>query len=303
MICLTTILFGLNQYYDVYDAGRMVLWSASSQRVSSGFNDSILERRVPSVFLIGAGKCGTGALMAFMNMHPSIVTKGGEMLYFGVDHDKGYEWFRSQMPLSSSNQITIAKCSAYLFRPFSMEQMYSFNSSMKLLLIIRDPVVRTLSWYAHKAAKAQVNNESIGTFYDMLLLNGTNELNPKNPALVTGKYTNFITLWLNKFSRDQLLVLDGDMLIEDPYIELKKIEHYLGITSYFTREMFQYDQDKGFFCPVREDGNIKCLGAKKGRKHVEISEDMKSKLFNWFRPYNIRLKAVTGRTFAWTTKY
>ena len=89
VICLNSILLGLNQYNDVYDAGRMVLWSASSQRISSGYNDSILERRVPSVFLIGAGKCGTGALMAFMNMHPSIVTKGGEMLYFGVDHDKG----------------------------------------------------------------------------------------------------------------------------------------------------------------------------------------------------------------------
>ena len=58
--------------------------------------------------------------------------------------------------------------------------------------------------------------------------------------------------------------------------------------------MFQYDQDEGFFCPVREDGNKKCFGAKKGKKHVEISEDMKSKLFNWFRPYNIRLKAVNG---------
>ena len=113
-----------------------------------------------------------------------------------------------------------------------MEQMYSFNSSMKLLLIIRDPVVRTLSWYAHKADKAQVNNESIGTFYDMLLLNGTNKLNPKKSALVTGKYTNFITLWLNKFSRDQLIVLHGDMLIGDQYLELKKIEQYLGITSY-----------------------------------------------------------------------
>ena len=110
-----------------------------------------------------------------------------------------------------------------------MEKMYSFNSSMKRLLIIRDPVVRTLSWYAHKAGKAQVKNESIGTFYDMLLLHGTNEPNPKNPALVTGKYTNFITLSQNKLSRDQLLVLDGDMLIENPYIELKKREQFLGI--------------------------------------------------------------------------
>ena len=258
---------------------------------------------MPSAFLIGAGKCGTGALMIFLNMHPSIVSKGGETMYFDQDYDKGYEWYRNQMPLSSPDQITIAKCAAYLFRPHTLERMYSFNSSMKLLLIIRDPVVRTTSWYAHKTLVLQRSNETIGSFEDRILDQGTNEINQKAVPISTGRYSEYITLWLNKFPRNQLLVLDGDMLIKDPYVELHKVEQYLGIPSYFTREMFQYDEEKGFFCPVREDGNKKCLGDSKGRKHIELSEDMKTKLMDWFRPYNKKLKAVTGQTFSWVTKY
>ena len=283
--------------------------STLSQHVLSTVNDNDhsdnvdLESRVPSVILIGSGKCGSGALMTFLNMHPSLVIKGGEMIYFSKDYDKGYEWYRQQMPVSSPDQITIAKSAGYLYKDYVPERIYSFNASTKLLLIIRDPVPRSTSAYAQKCAEAQLTNSSIGTFEDMILLNGTGDINKKAAPISTGMYANFIPMWLKQFPRNQLLILDGDMLIKDPYVELHKVELYLGISSYFTREMFVYDQEKGFFCPIQKDGQKKCLGKGKGRKHVEMSEDLKNKVMRCFRPSNKQLKNVTGQTFSWVSKY
>ena len=282
----------------------MLRSSYLSQGVLSGVNNSDhanLEQRVPSVLLIGAAKSGTGALMAFMKMHPSIATKSGEMLYFSKDYNKGYEWYRQQMPLSTPDQITMAKSATYLYKDYVPERIYSFNASTQLLLIIRDPVVRAASVYAQQHAEAQLRNTSISTFEEMIFLNGTTDINTKAVPIATGMYARFIPMWLKQFPRNQLLILDGDMLIKDPYVELHKVEVHLGISSYFTREMFQYDQEKGFFCPVRTDGQQKCLGSGKGRKHVEVSEDLKKKLISCFRPFNNQLKNITGQTFSWVT--
>ena len=260
--------------------------------------------RVPGVIIIGASKCGTSALRNFLNQHPSIVAKlGDEMQYFGGDYHRGREWLRSIMPPSEPNQITLAKSAGYIYNSAIPERIHIFNSSMKLILILRDPVVRAVSMYGQKVAQAKTDNKSLSSFESMVLKHGTSDINEESDFIKSGIYSFYIAHWLKYFPRRQLLILDGDMLINDPYLELHKVEDFLGITHYFTRDCFHFNEEKGFFCRIDRKGKEICMGDHKGRKHVEISADLKKKLIDFLKPYDKHLYNVTGEMFSWFSKY
>ena len=72
-----------------------------------------------------------------------------EVHFFDRDenYEKGLEWYESQMPEISPNQISIEKSPSYFVTPEVPERVYGMNSTIKLLLIVREPVTRVISDY------------------------------------------------------------------------------------------------------------------------------------------------------------
>ena len=69
-----------------------------------------MRRRLPDVLIVGARKCGTRALLDFLEVHPQVKTAREEVHYFDSSYvDKDLEWYRSQMPLSRSDQVIYIK--------------------------------------------------------------------------------------------------------------------------------------------------------------------------------------------------
>ena len=56
------------------------------------------------------------------------------------------------MPRSTLGQITIEKTPNYFDHSKCAKRIYEFNSSIKLILLVRDPAKRVVSEYAHNAA-------------------------------------------------------------------------------------------------------------------------------------------------------
>lgn len=54
--------------------------------------------------------------------------------------------------------------------------------------------------------------------------------------------------WLEAFTRDQLLIVNGDLLIEDPVSQIQKIERFLGIEPRIGTHNFYFNETKGFYC-------------------------------------------------------
>ena len=86
--------------------------------------------------------------------------------------------------------------------------------------------------------------------------------------------------------------------MQDPYVELKKIETFLNIDKFYTKDMFVFDKDKGFYCPVLSDGVVRCKDARKGRKHIKISTELREKMKIYFKPWNEKLRQITGINFS-----
>ena len=262
-----------------------------------------LKRRAPQAILIGAAKSGTYALMAFLDMHPYIVAKAGDLPYFDKNFEKGTNWFRDKMPLSHSNQITMSKFASYFFQEEVPERIYSYNSSVKLLLIIRDPIDRALSNYAQGVIVARIKKLKKVSFEEQVTMEGSNEINMTNKNIIRGLYAKYLPMWLKRFPRNQLHIIDGDMLIKSPYQELHQVEQFLGIPTYFDQKMFNYSEKKKFYCRVDEQGKDNCMKGTKGRKHIEISDDLRRRLTDCFRESTQQLKHITGQTFSWVDKY
>lgn len=70
-------------------------------------------------------------------------------------------------------------------------------------------------------------NFSFRSFEELAILpNGT--INESYRPLAISLYHLHVHRWLEVFPREQLLVVNGDQLIEDPLSQLKRIETFLG---------------------------------------------------------------------------
>ncbi len=93
---------------------------------------------------------GTAALRAFVNIHPQIQTTPYEVNFFNKYYKKGLNWYINQMPYLFVNQIAIEKTPAYFTsnRVNVAKLIHQMNPKMKLILLVKNPVERTISDYA-----------------------------------------------------------------------------------------------------------------------------------------------------------
>lgn len=121
-------------------------------------------RRLPQAIIIGSRKSGTRALLKFLSANPNVRPANREVHFFDRMHNYrlGLDWYREQMPLSLSNQITIEKSPAYFVTRGVPERIKAMNSSVKLILVVRNPVTRLISDFsqllAHKTHKELGSN-------------------------------------------------------------------------------------------------------------------------------------------------
>lgn len=153
-------------------------------------------RRLPQAIIIGVRKCGTRALLEMLYLHPRVQKAAGEVHFFDRDenYNRGLEWYRSKMPHSYGGQITIEKSPSYFVTPEVPERIRAMNSSIKLLLIVREPVTRAISDYTQLRAHAQAT------------------AGPGGPSISPGLYCsllNYVGINASYSVRERILVVQG----------------------------------------------------------------------------------------------
>ena len=174
------------------------------------------------------------------------------------------------MPFSLDYQLTMEKTPTY-FRTIEVpRRVYDMNPKVKLILIVRNPVTRTVSHYVHllyddKAKMPVRNYKRFEQHFENLLFDSAGNL--KN---ISGNYYTKILLsdsiyyihlkrWLEYFPFKQIHIVNGEEFIRNPINELKKLEKFLGLTSYFTEQNFIFDSNKGFYCLNNKQNKTECL--------------------------------------------
>lgn len=256
-------------------------------------------KRLPQAIIAGIQKCGTTALLKFLSAHPQIkaCTTPAETMYFSMYYNKPLSWYRDLMPCSYSNEITMEKSPPYFYRGFCAERIRKMDPKTKILLVVKDPIIRTESMYA------MIKEDLHGQTFERAITkkNNKNEtvLNTNTRLIQFSNYPKYIGAWLKNFNRQQLLVVDGHNFEANPAQELNIIENFLQIGTYFTTDRFIFNQTKGKQCLISDEKGVQCLAAKKGRKHPEYGTKIRDLMVDYFKPLNEVFFKMINRRFEW----
>ncbi|PRD25488.1 UNVERIFIED_CONTAM: Heparan sulfate glucosamine 3-O-sulfotransferase 3B1 [Trichonephila clavipes] len=205
---------------------------------------------------------------------------------------------KQQMPQSLESQITMEKTPSYFITREVPHRLYRMSPTVKLIVVVRDPVTRAISDYTQTASK-----RSTGPSFDqMTFRNSTSGLVDTSwSAIRIGVYSRFLEWWTRHFQMAQIHFVSGENLIRDPAGEMARVQDFLGLKRIITDKHFYFNETKGFPCLKKSEGsgNPHCLGKTKGRTHPEISPSTITRLRDFYRPFNLKFYQMVGRDFGW----
>lgn len=265
---------------------------------------------LPAAVIIGTKKGGTRALLEFLNIHKQIRRAKNEIHFYDKRYADGVDWYIDQMPAVGNGQIALEKTPGYFHSPDVAGRLHQTNNKTKLLLIVRHPVTRLVSDYNQFRSNTLARGKSYPDL-SSLILTENGDIDPKYPPVIRSKYHLHIKSWLEVFGRDQIYVVDGDQFISSPWIELGKLETFLGVEHQLSQDNFYFNKTKGFYCGkqevLRDDTEwncirYKCLSPSKGRPKPIVAEDLLEKMTSYFVEHNEQFFSLIGKRFDWNQK-
>ena len=265
--------------------------------ISSSESRDQIRRRFPKALIIGSMKSGTGALRTFLTLHPDIVSTEGlaeETGYFMKNdlYNRGPEWYLSLMKPSKPYEITIEKSIYFGENIKSPERIYKFNNTIKLILILRNPVMRLISDYARE----KHSKEHTPSVEELIFNPKTVNVREESGYVKRGNYYSHMLRWIKYFPLKQFLIIDGEAFARNPLPGLKQAEAFLGVSHKLDKNIFIYKKKKGFYCYKRKD-KTECMPHFKGRKHPYIKNKTLQRLQSYYRPLNQKLFTLLRRDF------
>ncbi|RUS85562.1 hypothetical protein EGW08_006645 [Elysia chlorotica] len=269
--------------------------------------NSNLRRQLPKCLIVGFTNCWTMTLAGLLSLNPRIVTAEREMRYFTLNFQKGSEWYRSMMPLSEPNQITVERTPNYITSNSALDRIHEFNSSMKIIALVRDPIMRLMSTYSlHTRRKP---DKPIFEHWCGVHVKTRNVL----------RYIDYASALQNamaRFTRKNVLVLSKEDLEVKPHTVLRSMEEFLGLEPTFSKDDFVYNKEEGATCfktslarfpEIKEalvpelDNRTGCLGSSDTRRsHPNIDPEFLEKLLALVKIHNGRLFNLINKKFDWT---
>ncbi|XP_059477019.1 heparan sulfate glucosamine 3-O-sulfotransferase 5-like [Neocloeon triangulifer] len=256
------------------------------------------KRRLPDALIIGVKKGGTRTLLTFLQKHPQIVANSDELHFFDKDANfsKGLEWYRKQMPAARPDQVILEKTPIYFPSLAAPERIYDSIPNVKLILIVRDPIVRLVSDYLHEKIHYR-KTWSLEEAVTNTAQNGSLAVIENRNILKLSLYDEAYSRYMKFFKPEQMLILSGEKFIRDPWVELEKVQSFLGVRQAIRKENFYFNPEKQFMCMRSTGVNGFCMGDNKGRKHPKVAQKVYQVLKEYFTPSVNRFALLSQSSF------
>ena len=74
------------------------------------------------------------------------------------------------------------------------------------------------------------------------------------------------------YPKERIFVINGDLLIKQPAQEIKKVEKFLGLSEFYTKDHFFFHADNGGKFPCFTVPEMRCMGGDKGLPHPTLEK-------------------------------
>ena len=179
---------------------------------------------LPTFIVIGSMKCGTTSLAEYLGAHPDVFMATPKELDFFSNHwERGAEWYERFFDAASRAHARGEASPRYSRSPKYRDvpaRMASLIPDLRLIYLLRDPIDRIRSTYAH--------------WYHEGVENRPLEIAVRErPEYVDGsRYAYQIDLYLEHFDRSQLLILHSDSLRTERQETMRQIFAFIGVDDF-----------------------------------------------------------------------
>jgi len=259
-------------------------------------------RTLPDFLIVGAQKSGTTALYAYLLRHPGIAGPASkEVEFFNRFFARGTRWYRGHFPTALTGwyvrrrhglPLICGEASPdYLSHPWAAARAASVVPGAKLIVLLRNPIDRALSSYAHEVAAGRETlpfrdalereSERTGAEFERMLVDPGyyGAAWRYHSYLARGRYAEQLDRWFAAFPRESFLVLGSEAeLFRDPEATYARVLEHLGAAPY----------------------SLDAYPAVLAREYEAMDADTRRWLEDYYREPNARLYELLGRDFGWS---
>lgn len=247
-------------------------------------------RVLPDFLIIGAKKCGTTSLYAYLTQHPSVVPALKKEIYFFMKFYKdGVDTYRAFFPTKVTKWytekirrrrfLTGEASPEYILGRKAAKRIFKTMPQVKLIAILRNPVDKAYSLYQHRlrmGVESLPFDEAIER--ELQVARGeipTVEL--PHAYLAPGIYAEQLKVWRKYFPREHLLVITNEDLNDAPAQTMAEVFTFLGLEP---MTLQSYKKLNAFPYPA-------------------MDPVMRARLVAFYRPHNARLYDMLGKDLGW----
>lgn len=236
---------------------------------------------LPNLIVIGAMKCATTALHAYVDAHPDVAMAWPKELNFFVGdeapHDdwhrgnwhRGVDWYTQHFDPRAPVRGEASPAYTSPSFPQAAERMAALVPDARLVYLVRDPVDRAVSQYRHHVAEGTERRPLANAVLD-----------PASQYLSRSRYHERLAPFLDRFPPERIaLVLQEDLLARRRET-LARLYRFAGVDDTYW-----------------PDAASELLHVGNGARPV-LDPELEARLVHELAPDVERLRALTGRPLA-----
>jgi hypothetical protein len=174
---------------------------------------------LPNLIVIGAAKCGTTSLHAYLDDHPEIAMSRTKELNFFMGEDLGRDlaWYASHFLDAPVRGETSPGYALWPVVPGVPERMSAAVPDARLVYVVRDPIARLVAHWVHSSRWG----------HDPSFAEAVRD---RDSRYVAGsRYATQLERYLAHFSADRILVVDSHELRRERTAALHRIFRFVGV--------------------------------------------------------------------------
>jgi len=209
-------------------------------------------RMMPDFIIVGAQRAGTTSLYNYLAQHPEVgrVRLGKGVHYFDTNAERSVAWYRSHFPIDAGKVPfwpgpghVGEGAPYYMFHPECPARIDATVPGVKIIAILRDPVERAHSQWAHETARGfedlpfdralRAEDERLAGQGAILAdPSGSSFSHQHHSYVARGLYAGQVQRLWDVFGADRVLVLPSPRLFSDPAATYSQTLAFLGLSEY-----------------------------------------------------------------------
>ncbi|WP_115125952.1 sulfotransferase domain-containing protein [Synechococcus sp. GEYO] len=205
----------------------------------------IHRNKLPHFLVLGVQKGGTTSLQRLLEQHQDVyLPKCKEVHYFTQHSHEARSWYASHYTKAKKGQKRGDITPFYIFHPEAPRRIHNLLPRVKMIILLRDPVERTLSQYFHARRNGfeQLELPEALQAEEYRLRNGGAYSLQKHSYKARSYYIEQLDRYEKLFKKNQIMVLKSETLFAEPKIIWGKIQEFINLkTQSLPKNIYKYN--------------------------------------------------------------